>query len=85
MFLRRARCGNPMEELRLRYHAFPIMPSWFPPGTASVDYQPITAYSHDREVDVTLLPGTSQHWSIAIYEWRGPQTVMAECVWEAWS
>jgi len=63
--------------LRLRYHVFPIMPSWFPPGTASVNYQPISARSHDREANLTLLPVKTQHWGIAIYEWRGPQTVIA--------
>jgi hypothetical protein len=62
---------------RLRSHVFPIMPSWFPPGTAPVDYQPISARSHDREADVTLLPGNSQLGGIVIDERRGSQPVIA--------
>jgi len=64
-------------QLQLRYHVFPILPSWLPPGTASVSYEPISALSHYREAEVILAPARSQHWGIVISEWRGPQTVIS--------
>jgi hypothetical protein len=63
--------------LQQRYHVFPIMPSWFPPGTALVNYQPISAQTQDRDAEVSLVSAHSRHpWGIAIYEWRGTQTVI---------